>query len=230
MKLIYHGHACVEVETAEHRLIIDPFLTGNPLADITPDQVKVDYILLTHAHGDHLGDTISIARQNNATVIATFELATWLGWQGLQVHEMGLGGSYDFPFGRVKFTVAHHSGAFIDEEKKEIIPLGNPAGILLTSGNQTLYHAGDTALFSDMKLIGMQHEIDVALLPIGDNFTMGPSDALIAAEWVAAKQVVPIHYNTFPPIKQDAGQFVFDLKQQKGITGVALQPGQAFQV
>ncbi len=230
MKIIYHGHSCVEVETAEHRLIIDPFLTGNSLADITPDQVKVDYILLTHGHGDHLGDTVSIAKQNNATVIATFELATWLGWQGLQVHPMGLGGSYQFPFGQLKFTVAHHSGAFIDEEKQEIIYLGNPAGILLTSDGQTLYHAGDTALFSDMKLIGMQNEIDLALLPIGDNFTMGPTDALIAAEWVAAKQVVPIHYDTFPPIKQDPKQFLLDLQQQKDIAGTALQPGEALQI
>jgi L-ascorbate metabolism protein UlaG (beta-lactamase superfamily) len=225
VKIIYHGQSCVEVETREHRLIIDPFLTGNPLADITADQVKVDYIILTHGHGDHLGDTISIAKRNNARVIAINELAAWIGWQGIETHAMGVGGSYEFPFGRIKFTVAHHSGAFVDDEKQEIIYLGDPAGLILTSEEKTLYHAGDTSLFSDMKLIGMQQDIDIAFLPIGDNFTMGPDDALIAAEWVEAKRIVPIHYNTFPVIKQDGEKFVTDLKL-KGIAGVALQPSE----
>lgn len=224
MNVTYHGHACVEVHTENHRLIIDPFLTGNPLADISADQVKVDYILLTHGHGDHLGDTVAIAKRNNATVITTFELATWLSWQGVQTHGMGIGGGFDFPFGRVKFTLAHHSSSIEDVEKQEIIYLGNPAGILLTCDGKTLYHAGDTSLFSDMKLIGMMQKIDVAFLPIGDNFTMGPSDALLAAEWIGAEKVIPIHFNTFPPIKQDGHQFAEDLKQID-ITGVVLQPG-----
>ncbi|MCH5584336.1 metal-dependent hydrolase [Shimazuella sp. AN120528] len=226
MKITYHGQSCIEIHTNEYNLIIDPFLTGNPLADITADQVKVDYVLLTHGHGDHLGDTIPIAKKNNAKVIAPVELATWLSWQGLETYGMNIGGSCDFPFGRVKLTLAHHSSSFEDHEKKEIIYLGNPAGFLLQIEGKIIYHAGDTSLFSDMKLIGMQNDIDIAFLPIGDYFTMGPEDALIAAEWIDAKQVVPIHYNTFPVIEQDASKFITNLRY-KGLSGVVLQPGES---
>ncbi|MXQ54132.1 metal-dependent hydrolase [Shimazuella alba] len=226
MKLTYHGQSCIEIHMDDYNLIIDPFLTGNPRADITADQVKADYILLTHGHGDHLGDTIPIAKQNNAKVIAPFELATWLSWKGIETHGMGIGGGCDFPFGRVKFTLAHHSGAFVDEEKQEIIYLGDPAGILLMADGKTIYHAGDTALFQDMKLIGMHNDIDLAFLPIGDNFTMGPEDALIAAEWIDAKQVVPIHYNTYPLIEQDGAKFIKKLRY-KDLSGVELQPGES---
>jgi L-ascorbate metabolism protein UlaG (beta-lactamase superfamily) len=225
MKITYHGQSCIEIHTNEHTLIIDPFLTGNPLAGISPDEVKADYILLTHGHSDHLGDTIPIAQKNNAKVISPVELATWLSWQGLETHGMNIGGSCNFPFGRVKLTLAHHSSSIEDEEKKEIIYLGDPAGLLLQIEGKTIYHAGDTSLFSDMKLIGMQNDIDIAFLPIGDNFTMGPEDALIAAEWIDAKQVVPIHYNTFPVIEQDGDKFITNLRY-KGLSGVALQPGE----
>jgi L-ascorbate metabolism protein UlaG (beta-lactamase superfamily) len=226
MKITYHGQSCIEIHTNESNIIIDPFLTGNPTAVIGAEDVKVDYILLTHGHGDHLGDTIPIAKRNNAKVIAPVELAAWLSWQNLETHGMNIGGSYTFPFGKVKFTLAHHSGAFIDEEKKEIIYLGNPAGILLQLEGKTIYHAGDTSLFSDMKLIGMHNDIDIAFLPIGDNFTMGPDDALIAAEWIDAKQVVPIHYNTFPLIEQDGSKFITNLRY-KGLSGLVLQPGES---
>ena len=226
MKITFHGHSCIEIHTNEYSLIVDPFLTGNPKADITAEQVKADYILLTHGHGDHLGDTVSIAKQNNAQVIAPVELAAWLSWQGLETHGMNIGGSHDFPFGRVKFTLAHHSSGFVNQEKKEIIYLGNPVGILLTMEGKIIYHAGDTSLFSDMKLIGMQHDIDLTFLPIGDYFTMGPEDALLAAEWIDAKQVVPIHYNTFPLIEQDGAKFIKNLRY-KGLSGVALEPGES---
>ncbi len=207
MKVSFLGHACVYVETDEHKIIIDPFLTGNPLARSKPEDIACDYIIVTHGHGDHLGDTIAIARQNGATVIANFEIAMYCNHQGVeQVHPMHIGGAAQFPFGRVKMTIAHHGSGFINENN-EIITLGNPVGILLTSGGKTLYHAGDTGLFYDMKLIGEMNEIDLALLPIGDNFTMGIEDAVKAVEFLQPKITVPIHYKTFDLIDVDPQEF-----------------------
>lgn len=224
MKVQYYGHSAMQIEGDGYSLLIDPFLSGNPVARVSPDEVKADYILLTHGHGDHLGDTVAIAKRNNATVIAPYELATYIGWQGVNVHPMHIGGAHKFAFGRVKLTQAFHgSGLTLDDEQK-IIYLGMPSGILLTMEGKTIYHAGDTALFGDMKLIGERNQIDLAFLPIGDNFTMGPEDALLAAEWLRAKQVVPIHYNTFPLIEQDGEAFVSQLKD-KGIAGRVMNPG-----
>jgi L-ascorbate metabolism protein UlaG (beta-lactamase superfamily) len=223
MKITFLGHSGFLIETNGKSLLIDPFLTGNPVAKRKAEEVKADYIFLSHGHGDHLGDTVSIAKKNDALVVTTFELATWLGWQGVKAHGMSTGGSYAFDFGRVKLTPALHGAGFVDEEKKEIIYLGPPVGFLFTIEDKTIYFAGDTALFSDMKLIGMKRPVDLALLPIGDNFTMGPEDALIAAEWVNARRVVPMHYNTFPLIAQDAKAFVEQLKE-KGIEGIILEP------
>ena len=230
MQLTFHGQSCFEIHHEGRKLIIDPFLSGNPLAKAKPEEIEVDYILLTHGHGDHVGDTVEIAKRTGATVIGNNELATWIGFQGVEkVHPMHIGGSHTFPFGRMKLTQAFHGSAFIDEEKQEITYLGMPTGILLNLGDKTIYHAGDTGLFSDLKLIGAQNEIDLALLPIGDNFTMGPEDALLAAEWVQAKKVVPMHYNTFPLIEQDADDFVRRL-QEKNIDGRVVQPGQSFEL
>lgn len=229
MKITYHGHSVVQIETGQASLIIDPFITGNPLAKIAADDLQVDYILLTHGHNDHVGDTIELAKRNKATVIAPNELAVFLGWKGCQVHPMHIGGSAQFEFGRVKFTQAFHGSAYTDDETQEIIYTGMPGGILLTIGEKTLYHAGDTALFSDMKLIGELNQIDLAFLPIGDNFTMGPEDALLAAEWLKADKIVPIHFNTFPMIKQDPEQFVQQL-QAKGLAGLALQSGETIEL
>ncbi|MDR6226651.1 metal-dependent hydrolase [Desmospora profundinema] len=226
MQIRFHGQSCFEIHHEGYKLILDPFLKGNPLAQTDPQAIEADYVLVTHAHNDHVGDTVEIAKKNDATVIAPNELAVWLGWQGIKTHPMHIGGSCSFDFGRVKLTPAFHGSGYVDEEKKEIIELGMPAGILLTLGEKTIYHAGDTALFSDMKLIGLQADVDLALLPIGDNFTMGPIDATLAAEWVGAKEVIPMHYNTFPMIEQDPHAFVEGLKP-KGIRGRVLQPGEA---
>ncbi|MBA4495254.1 metal-dependent hydrolase [Paenactinomyces guangxiensis] len=225
MKITFHGQSCFEIEHENHRLVIDPFLTGNPVAKAKPGDIKADYILLTHGHGDHVGDTVGIAKNNNATVIAPFELATWLEWQGVKAYGMSTGGGYSFDFGHVKYTQAFHGSGFVTEDR-EILYLGPASGILLTLGDKTIYHAGDTALFSDMKLIGMNKKIDLACLPIGDNFTMGPEDALIAAEWVGAKQVIPMHYNTFPVIAQDGHAFAKEL-EEKGIKGTVLEAGES---
>lgn len=228
MKLSYHGHSVVGIETNGTKILIDPFITGNDKCDLKADEVKADVIILTHGHGDHVGDAVSIAKRNNALVIAPFELANFMGFQGVEkVHAMHIGGSYQFDFGKVKFTQAFHGSGYIIEEEQKIIYMGMPGGVLFTAEGKTIYHAGDTALFSDMKLIGEMNNIDVAFLPIGDNFTMGPEDAKIAASWLKAKTVVPIHYNTFPVIEQDPVAFVNSL--DNGV-GKVLNPGEAIEL
>lgn len=222
MKISYHGHSFVKIETNGKTIVIDPFITGNDLTDVTVDGLHPDVIIVTHGHSDHIGDTVQLAKANNSLVIANFELSTYLGWQGLNTHGMHIGGAYEFDFGKVKLTPAFH-GTGLMTENKEIIYLGMPAGILFMAEGKTIYHSGDTALFSDMKLIAKRHPIDVAFLPIGDNFTMGPEDAALAAEFLQPKTVVPMHYNTFPPIKQDPHKFV---KMLDDGVGKVLHPGE----
>lgn len=229
MKITFQGHSCFTIENHRSHIIIDPFLTGNPQAKLTPDQVKADVILLTHAHNDHLGDTVSIAKQNKAVVICSHELATWLSWQGVEAHGMSIGGSYSFEFGRVHMTPAFHGNSYVDEERQEIIYMGMPAGFVIQLDGKHLYHAGDTSLYSDMQLIQRRYSIDVAFLPIGDNYTMGPEDAIQAAEWVGAKRVIPMHYNTFPVIEQDPQTFVKKLSE-KGIEGTVLKTGESLEL
>ncbi len=226
MKVSFHGHSIVKVETNGKTILFDPFINGNELTDLKVEQEKPDVIILTHGHNDHVGDTLELAKKNDALVIGIAEIATYFGWQGVKTHGMSIGGGYDFDFGRVKFTQAFHGSSF-NTEDQQIIYMGMPAGILLTIEGKTIYHAGDTGLFSDMKLIGERNEIDLAFLPIGDNFTMGPDDALLAAEYINAKQVVPMHYNTFPPIKQDPQNFVDRLAKKNG---VVLHPGESIEL
>ncbi|WP_033541912.1 metal-dependent hydrolase [Planococcus sp. CAU13] len=206
MKVSYHGHSVVKILAGGKTILIDPFINGNSLTDLKVDRVKPDVILLTHAHNDHVGDTVELAQENDAQVVAPVELANYLGTLGLDVVGMNLGGSKSFDFGTVKYTKAFHSSSYTTDDG-DVIYGGMPAGILFTSEGKTVYHAGDTELFGDMELIGKRHSIDVAFLPIGDFFTMGPEDAAYAAELLKAKTVVPIHYNTFPPIKQDPEKF-----------------------
>lgn len=215
MKVSYHGHSVVKIEANGKTILIDPFISGNGLTDLQVDEVVVDVIIVTHGHGDHVGDTVELAKKNNALVIANHEIATYLSWQGVNTHGMHIGGAYNFDFGKVKLTQAFH-GSGLEIENKEIIYLGMPTGVLVTIDGKTIYHAGDTGLFSDMKLIGDRHPIDIAFLPIGDNYTMGPEDAAYAAGLLGAKIVVPIHFNTFPPIKQDPQKFVEMLSEGQG--------------
>jgi L-ascorbate metabolism protein UlaG (beta-lactamase superfamily) len=223
--LTYHSHACFSITVGDTHLLIDPFLDGNPLADVGPEEVKADYILVSHGHGDHVGDTVRIAKRTGAMTISNFEIQNWLQGQGVEnAHPLHIGGGYDFPFGRVKLTIAHHGSALPDGSYG-----GNPAGFLLTLEGKRIYHACDTGLFYDMKLIG-EGGLDVAILPIGDNFTMGPDDALRAVELLAPKIVIPIHYDTFDVIKQDPGAFAARVEAETTAKCVILEPGDRLQL
>ncbi|MFD2627887.1 metal-dependent hydrolase [Oceanobacillus kapialis] len=215
MKVSYHGHAVVKVETGTHTILIDPFISGNEACDLNADTIKADVILLTHGHNDHVGDTFEIAKRSDALVVAPNELADYLGSKGLNTHPMHIGGKHKFDFGQVKFTQAFHGSAYTEEDGSTVYT-GMPAGILLTVDGKTIYHVGDTGLFSDLKLIGEMNDIDIAFVPIGDNFTMGPEDALVAAKWINAKTTVPVHYNTFPVIEQDPDAFAQKVSVGKG--------------
>ncbi len=219
MELIYLGHAGFCIRTAGHEVLIDPFLSGNPLAKHSPEDFSPDAIVLTHAHGDHVGDTEAIAKRSGAKVVSSFEIVSYLANKGLDGHGMNPGGSHAFPFGTVKFTPAWHSSSFPDGTYG-----GMPMGVVLTLEGKRLYHAGDTALFGDMALIGRQG-LELAMLPIGDNFTMGPEDALEAVKLLKPKRVVPIHYNTFELIRQDASAFKAAVEREAESVCAVLEPG-----
>jgi L-ascorbate metabolism protein UlaG (beta-lactamase superfamily) len=225
LKITYYGHSTLMVETDEHKLVIDPFFApNNPLAPISVDKVDADFILLTHGHNDHTADAAALAAATGALVIGNFEVVSWMQQHGAtQGHGMNTGGAFTFPFGRLKLTIAHHSSTMPDGSNG-----GSPNGMLVTfNDGHDVYFAGDTALTYDMKLIGEAGGVDLAVLPIGDNFTMGPDEAVLAAQFVAAKHVLPVHYNTFPPIGQDAQAFAEKLRRTAEIDCTVLAPGEA---
>jgi L-ascorbate metabolism protein UlaG (beta-lactamase superfamily) len=222
-RVTFQGHSCFEVEHEEFRLIIDPFLTGNPKAQVGPKQIRAQYILVSHGHSDHWGDSEAIAQANDATVIGCFELAAFAKRKGLKTHALHIGGGHQFPFGRVQLTVAHHGTGGDGGEAY----LGSPAGFLIHLGKSTLYHAGDTALTYDMKLLGEFHHVDLALLPIGDNFTMGTDDAVRATAFVNPVRVVPMHYDTFEIIAADPHEFARKVRRDTRAEPVVLAVGES---
>jgi L-ascorbate metabolism protein UlaG (beta-lactamase superfamily) len=222
MKLQYYSHSAFKITTDKGiRILIDPFLDGNPTSPVKSDQVDAEYIVLTHAHGDHVGDALKIGKRCGSTFICVNELADWVKSKGLKAHNMHIGGSHNFEFGKVKFTIAHHGSLTPDNQYA-----GEPAGVILTIDGKTLYHTGDTGLFYDMKLIGEINPIDYMLLPIGDNFTMGIDDAVRAADFVSPRNsVIPMHYNTFPVIEADPDIFKKKV-EAKGIGCMIMNYGQ----
>ena len=225
VQLTWYGHAALGLETGGYHLLVDPFLTGNPAAAISAGEVPADFILISHGHSDHVGDAEAIAKRTGAQIISNFEIAAWFEGKGLTAHGQHIGGGFNYPFGYLKLTEALHGSALPDGANG-----GNPAGFLLTDkAGRKIYLAQDTGLFGDMRLIG-EEGIDLAVLPIGDNFTMGPDDALRAVKLIQPKHVFPIHYNTFDLIAQDAQAWAKRVNAETQTSAHVLQPGQSFTI
>jgi L-ascorbate metabolism protein UlaG (beta-lactamase superfamily) len=220
----WYGHATLGLETGGSRILVDPFFTGNPAASTRADAVSADFILVSHGHGDHLGDTVAIAKRTGATVISNAEIVGWLEKQGMKnAHAQHLGGGFKYPFGYLKLTLALHGSGLPDGSNG-----GNPAGFLLTTRDgKKIYLAQDTGLFGDMRLIG-EEGIALAAVPIGDNFTMGPADALRAVKLLQPQHVIPIHYNTFPLIAQDVQAWRSLVESQTSALVHVLKPGESY--
>ncbi|TDJ53753.1 MAG: metal-dependent hydrolase [Ignavibacteria bacterium] len=225
MKLKYFSHSSFQVTTNSGiKLLIDPFLDGNPTSPVKAADVDAEYIILTHAHGDHIGDSFSIAKRCGSSFICVNELADYCKSKGFEAHNMHIGGGYDFEFGRIKFTIAHHGSMTPDNSYA-----GEPAGVILSIDGKNIYHTGDTGLFYDMKLIGEITPIDYMLLPIGDNFTMGITDAVKAVELTSPKVAIPMHYNTFPVIEADPNDFKAKV-EAKGFKCIVMEYGEEIEL
>ena len=220
MEVRFLGHACFELSGGDATVLIDPFLSGNPKAAISAEDVAATTVLLTHGHGDHIGDTVAIAKRTGAQAVAIVEIANELGEEGIDVRDPNMGGTVRFDWGWVKLVPAWHTST---------TPKGTantPAGLLISFAGAVVYHLGDTCLFSDLQLVGKRTPIDIALMCIGGHYTMDRTDAVDAAELVAAKTVIPCHYNTFPPIETDAEAFKSDVESATSSAVVILDPGE----
>lgn len=226
MKIIYHGHAAFSLITGDFHLIIDPFLNGNPSAKIKAEDIHPSHILLTHGHSDHLGDALELAAANQALIIAPTELANWCAAKGAQSHGMYMG-RMKFPFGCCLMVPAFHGSSIKDNG--QTLYGGLACGYVLELEGKIIYHAGDTGIFGDMANLSRRAKIDCALLPIGGNYTMDPIDALAAAKMIGAALTIPMHYNTFPIIRQDPHNFVERLGKQ-GLAGQVLEPEKSIEL
>ena len=221
-KFTWFGHATLGLQVGQYHIVVDPFFSGNPAASTTADQVEADFLLVSHGHGDHVGDAEAIARRTGAMIIANAEIAGWFGKKGVKTHGQHLGGGFQHPFGYLKLTFAIHGSALPDGSNG-----GNPAGFLLTvPSGEKIYMAQDTGLFGDMRLIG-DEGIDLAVLPIGDNYTMGPDDALRAVELLRPRHVVPIHYNTWELLEQEPHAWAKRVSDKTGAIVHVIQPGES---
>lgn len=219
--LKFLGHSCFQLNGNNISILFDPFVTGNPVCPISATEIDCNYILISHGHGDHLGDAYDIAKRTNATIISTNEVAVLSGEQGCQNHGMHIGGKHAFEFGYVRITPAFHGAG---------VPGGHACGFIINFFGTNVYFAGDTSLFGDMALLGRLEKIDYALLPIGDNFTMGPSDAAEAVGMLKPKVAIPMHYNTWPLIAQSPENFKQDVENRFNTPVHILQPGETLEL
>ncbi len=237
MEIRFHGHSCFELSEGETTVLVDPFLKpNNPKAVATAEDVNPTHIALSHGHADHVADAVSVATRTGAHCVAMVELANWLEGQGVEnVSDPNLGGTIEFDWGYVSLVPAWHTNTTPGSEEKPYsaehgVVMGPAAGLVIKIGETTVYHAGDTCLFSDMKLIAERSDVNVALLPIGGHYTMDRRDAVVAAEFVGAGTVIPMHYDTFPPIETDAEAFKSEVESKTSSQVVLLQPGETHSV
>jgi L-ascorbate metabolism protein UlaG (beta-lactamase superfamily) len=228
MDIRFLGHACFELSEGDTRIVVDPFLKpNNPAAPVTADEVEPTHILLTHGHTDHFADLVGLAKRTGAHCVAMVEIADWLDGQGIEaLSDPNLGGTVEFDWGWVKLVQAWHTNTL----QQEGVAIGTPAGLVINIGGTTVYHLGDTCLFSDLKLIAERTPVDVALVPIGGHYTMDRHDAAVAAGFIGAGTVIPMHYNTFPPIETDAAAFKADVESKTDSQVVVLEPGESHTV
>jgi L-ascorbate metabolism protein UlaG (beta-lactamase superfamily) len=234
MEIRFHGHACFELSEGETTVLVDPFLKpNNPVAVATAEEVDATHIALTHAHVDHVADAVPVAKRTGAECVAIVELANWLDGQGVEtVHDPNFGGTVEFDWGWIKLVPAWHTSTIAGSAEAPYsaehgVVVGPAGGLLINLGGKTVYHAGDTCLFSDMKLIAERNPIDIAILPIGGHYTMDRDDAAVAAGYVSAGTVIPCHYDTFPPIETDAAAFKSDVESSTSSEVVVLAPGES---
>ncbi len=235
MEIRYHGHACFELVDGDHHVVVDPFLKpNNPVAEVSADEVEATHILLTHGHADHIADAVPLAKRTGAHCIAMVELAKWLDAQGVDTtSDPNLGGTVETDWGWVKLVQAFHTNTIPgggDEpfSAEDGVVIGPPSGLVINIGGTTVYHLGDTALFGDLKLIAERTPVDVALIPIGGHYTMDRHDAVVAADMIGAGTVIPMHFNTFPPIETDAEAFKSDVESKTSSKVEVLKPGGTF--
>ncbi len=223
MKITYYGHACFMIEGSK-KILIDPFITGNPLAKVKPSMLKPDILLITHGHGDHLGDTVEIAKNSKPTVACIYEISLFLEKQGINCEPMNIGGSIAVDNVKITMVPALHSSSIEGSYSSEA------CGFVIEMDGKTIYHAGDTALFRDMKTIGEIFDIDVAMLPIGDRFTMNAKQAAIAVKWLKAKKVIPMHYATFPIIEKSPDKFIEEVKKLSDAEVLNIKPNESIEI